>query len=69
MTIQVASLGVKSAFVNTNHIYSIPHHPYNGGLQFAGVNLANYSQLLAIPHEKYAKKNLLRHTGKKKKEI
>ena len=30
---------VKSALVNTNHIYSIPHLPYNGGFQFAGVNL------------------------------
>ena len=69
MTIQVASLGVESALVNTNYIYSIPHHPYNGGFRFAGVNLQIILQFSTLNGEKYEKKLLFGHTEYKKEEI
>ena len=54
---------------NTNHIYSIPHLPYNGGFQFAGVNLQIIFQFDTKKNKKKQEKHLFGRTEEKKEEI
>ena len=48
--------------VCTPSIYMQPHLPYNGGFQFAGVNLQNIFQFDTKNQKKYTQNELFGHT-------